>query len=653
MKYTREQYLEMTPQRGVKQCFIDAPGFNAAWDYKISPDGRHYIPLCAEGNFPEYVKLYEYLPAANEMRLCFDLEKSIVVYPRTIRPSKIHTSINFMPDGKLIMTTHTTASAPGHPIWMPEAYYEHLWEGFHGSNVLIWDPDTGKVEDLGIPVPRDTIYGAVYEPSTRSLYFTTYFRGHAYRFDLDDRSVTDFGQCTEFGTYYMFRGPDGSIYFSTRSGAFWRINVEKRCPEYLGIEFPIEGDYSRRHNVFAYADNGPDGRLYFCTHHGRRFLAYDPRTNTLETLGYTVPAGMREDYPDGMVFGMAFDREGKLWYGLSTHGCHLCRIDVRDPDAEAEDFGLAGTPGRAHHCFENGFIRGDTLYFSDSNHANDPPGILTIDLAAQRADRDLPRVRCQDPTLFLKDGEIIDADLFDGDPAAAAAPYIKDRCLHAQERQAAADNPHAFGGGKRWVAKLWLKTGIEGSAVRAAAYDAAGNALAWTEGGKRITTHDGDILDIADDADAPQPDFPALPEGITLPAHRGRQYLAVASAACTLSDGSILVGTKDGMLARVKDGHVFSYGAVCNDGPVRALAVCPGGRRAYGAAGDPESLGEIFSFDLDDGVELGGHVYFENGDSKAGTGVSSEPCCLAVSPDGKRLAIGVRDRLGCLYEYEI
>ena len=53
-------------------------------------EGRHFIPCCAEGTFPEYVKLYEYLPQTNEMRLCFDLEGNIVVYPRTILHKNVY-----------------------------------------------------------------------------------------------------------------------------------------------------------------------------------------------------------------------------------------------------------------------------------------------------------------------------------------------------------------------------------------------------------------------------------------------------------------------------------------------------------------------------------------------------------------------------------
>ena len=32
---------------------------------------------------------------------------------------------------------------------------------------------------------------------------------------------------------------------------------------------------------------------------------------------------------------------------------------------------------------------------------------------------------------------------------------------------------------------------------------------------------------------------------------------------------------------------------------------------------------------------------------------SGEPCCIAISRDGAKLAIGARDRLGCVYEYDL
>lgn len=61
--------------------------------------------------------------------------------------------------GGLIMTTHTTSQAPQHPTWMAEGYYQHLWEGFPGSHLLLYDPETGILENRGIPAPsRDAVW---------------------------------------------------------------------------------------------------------------------------------------------------------------------------------------------------------------------------------------------------------------------------------------------------------------------------------------------------------------------------------------------------------------------------------------------------------------------------------------------------------------
>lgn len=656
-KYTPEQYMRMVPQSAVKQCFIDAPGFNAAWDYCVTPEGRHFIPCCAEGTFPEYVKLYEYLPETNEMKLCFDLEGTIVVYPRTIRPSKFHTSINPMPDGKLIMTTHTTASAPSHPCWLPEGYYTHMWEGFMGSNVLIYDPDTGKVEDLGIPVPRDTIYGAKYIPEKNCLFFFTYIRGHAYLFDLNDRSVTDFGQCSEFGSYLLKKASDGNIYFTTRSGDMWRFNLATMKPEYTGVQTPREDTPAcRARNVMTYAATGPDGRLYYVTHLGRRFFVYDPKTNTLETLGYTVPEEMREDYPDAMVFGLAFDEYGKLWYTCSTNALHLCRIDIMDPEAEPECFGLVGTEKRGHSCVENIFLRDDILYMSDANHGPDAPGIVSVDLGQIRRQTEEPRIICQDVLYYLPEKAAKFAHLYRGDIQADAKWLLDYKAQEQRDGKNIRANPFGFGTGEKYVCKLWKKFGTAQSQVYAVAYDDNGNVRAYidAEGGTCVTVKDGEILAV-EKGRVPEKDAAAVEAQFAqyrLPAHPGRQYLARASACAELADGTMLVGTRDGMLAAVRNGKVFSYGAVCNDGPVHDLAVSPDGR-AFGVAGDPESLGVVFTVDPQTGVELGGSVYFTDGSSRERTGVSCEPCCIAVSPDGKRVAIGVRDNLGCVYEFEV
>ena len=138
------------------------------------------------------------------------------------------------------------------------------------------------------------------------------------------------------------------------------------------------------------------------------------------------------------------------------------------------------------------------------------------------------------------------------------------------------------------------------------------------------------------------------------PAHPGRQFLAQANAYGTLCDGSVIVGTRDGMVALIREGKVFSLGAVCNDGPIHQIAVSPDGRMAAGVAGDPSSLGIVFTYHVESGLEIAGFTYYiKDCHSREMCGVSCEPTTIAFSRDGRRLAIGVADQLSCVYEYDV
>ena len=56
------------------------------------------------------------------------------------------------------MLTHTTYKSPGHPAWMPNAYYNHPWgRQFPAAPLIIYDPMTNRAENYGIPVHRETL----------------------------------------------------------------------------------------------------------------------------------------------------------------------------------------------------------------------------------------------------------------------------------------------------------------------------------------------------------------------------------------------------------------------------------------------------------------------------------------------------------------
>lgn len=727
MERTREYFRSLISQRGIKQTFFDGdPKYNASWDYNVSPDKRHFFSVCAEGPIIDAM-VYEYIPETCGMIKCIDTKTDIITYPRTVRPSKVHTCMSFMEDGRIIMNNHTTAMSPYHPDWMPEAYYSHPWEGFPGSNVFVYDPKTGKTEDYGIPVPRESIYGGAYDPVHRAYYFTGYMRGHGYRLDMDDRKVTDYGQLTECSVYYHYLGPDGNIYFSTRRGRMMRFNTAEQTAEDTGVDIPVDPKLpeSRCHNSFAFGCTAPDKRIFLATHRSGHIFAYDCYLNELEDYGSFVPAWYREQYEDtAMIFGMGFDSRGVLWYAVKLLGncLRLVSWDVFG-GGEPQDYGIIGTKEHAVWNFSMVHIVDDIFYGSSTNHAVDGPAMVAIDLQVMREDRELPRERVWDKICYRGTP---DADLYPGDEVltgeaakdATSQKVVQDiRGGHAFSdgilRQRPRNNQFALTAGQYYVVKLWQHVGMEHSQVQEVSHDEKGNTVVICGSepkrdcygmieeqedfrGKyyRFVIHRGEVLSCRETAYTPKDhrDMAEKYKDCILPTPAGRSWLEVATCEARLADGSVLVGSRSGGLALVRKGSrgcgempgadpgrgpgrdgdkdfsqifsqaedkvfsqaedkVFSLGMVTCSGPIRAMTASPDRRTVYGVAGDPDDMGLVFSYNMDTGLVLHGSIFFEEGDGPDGLGNSCEPCAIDYAPDGMSLAIGVRDRLGCAYEY--
>ncbi len=664
--YVDPKFHEMMPQRGVKHIiFPPEVKLNAIWDYIITPQGRHFFSLCAEVKHPDFVEFYEYIPETGELKFLWKLNDRIITYPRAIRPSKIHSSMSVMPDGRIIMATHTTAGAPTHPTWMPIQYYHHLWEGYPGSNILIFDPETGQVEDLGIPVPHESIYGGMYDEKTNSYYFGGHMRGHIYRLDLSNRHVTDYGQASEFASFRFVRGLDGHIYNSSKSGRLYRINTDTAQLEDLGVDFPIseESPRTKCHNQMIHAVNGPDGKMYISAAYHEKLLAYDYKKNTIEIVGDFQPEEFKRYNWIYTLQGMAFDKYGALWYGLRTQNNRsgetskwLVRWDLFN-GGKPENFGLAGTPERSISIFCDMYIVDDVLYGADTNHGFDPPAIFQADLQSLREDKDEPRIMCRDPYHYIayKDG----LDVYGEKLLADAAPYydvMEKGVMLGGMGGGKRRNTYAFYSPKKSITKVWKILPIEESRVNKVWFDENGNVHAIC--GKNVFTHlvirDGVVLSREDNVSFTPDDKDALAKKyshLNLPSHPGREYLAVANAVVGIKGGRKLIGTKDGLLAIVNGDKVFSLGPCAPNGPVHEMAVTSDGSKVYGVAGDPYDLGMVFSYDDENGLIMHGRIHIC--DEESGTGVSCEPYCIAISPDDKKLAIGAIDRLGCVYEFAI
>ncbi len=135
--------FRMINQQFVRQTIVNEPKHNACWDARLAPYGTLYFSICSEHTNHEYAKLYRYDFSENKASECFYTRDYLLKSDRYLRDSKFHTSINFKPDGKLIMVTHSTDNSAEYPVWLPYSFVSNPWKVFRGAS--LWNiPENGE-----------------------------------------------------------------------------------------------------------------------------------------------------------------------------------------------------------------------------------------------------------------------------------------------------------------------------------------------------------------------------------------------------------------------------------------------------------------------------------------------------------------------------
>lgn len=657
-------------QAGVQCCALplDHP-YNACWDTYLHSSGRVYVAAASEITVGGFVSLYEYVASDNQFRVVMDGERFLGADARTIRPSKFHFSLDELPDGRLIACTHSTDRAPEHASWYFDAYYDHLWEGYRGSNIIIHDPRTGNTENLGIPVPRESIYGAKYNAKDGGYYMIGYARGHLYRYDLETRTTKDLGKVSEHKSFGLHVGPDDNVYGASRSGRLFRYVVDEQRLEFLdhildgGAQTPV-GSPIVRNNAMAAAINvpGTSSFIFSIFTGAKRLYRYDTETDSLTDLGSPLPTG---EYVSGMstrecIYAMDLDRQGRLWYAVTCYpyifaegnadfsfrpGASLMRWDLNG-NGSPENLGMIGTPERTFATVTGLMLDEDhgRLTLVDSNHGTDGFAVLSIDLNEFSDLTEDERVVCRDPYL-LPD----------------TPRYVQQRDASARMNRLMEKNS-PFARGITAVLPLWHHLPFEESRVHCVHW--AGRAVKglcgtreealWEfrfdpDAGKpelrrwdRLTSEERDEW-----RQRPAPEFSvaAMPE---LPAWRGRSDASEPTAAVVLPNGGQIVGTSDGVVCRVTEQSCFSFGMVSTGGPIRSLASDPVSGAVWGVAGDRDDIGIVFRLDGHSGLRCVGSLRLDSKfDDRIGS--SNSLSCIAVNDEGSLVAVGSDDQLGAVY----
>lgn len=360
------------------------------WDLACAPSGEIYASL-SPMHEPGSPRLYRFDVVRKSMDLIFDFRELTFLPRRAIPASKIHTSMAFADDDTLLMVTHTTAPAPAHEVWAPLSCFHDLYEGFPGSHLLRLDTRSGEARSLGVPVPRESLWGgSCYLTRTGEYLAIGLLRGHLYSIRVSDMSVVDLGYVGR--GCRLFQDGGGRAYgispVGSRSRAImYRYDPARRTIEDLGVELPRSRGAS-----LAFACVGPEGRVYLARNFydpfwnldavvddeaTDRIFAFDPDSERVDDLGSAFPGARDLPYPAEprirrrIVVGPIFLTDGCLYCGVlggSLDGLvALVRWDVL-ARAEPEFLGFLHSSGAVVPFVWDSVAGSDgRLYFAEAS----------------------------------------------------------------------------------------------------------------------------------------------------------------------------------------------------------------------------------------------------------------------------------------------
>ena len=672
----------------------DGPINNACFDGIVAPDGRFYFPLSSESGECGTTKLAYFDYDQDKVIVCFDAADVLLHPVRMLPHSKFHTCLNIIPrhalypecpydeeDYLVIGTTHATDKAPHHPEWLPFGYHNHVWEGFPGSQILVYDPKSGHGMTLGTPVPRETIYGAEYDPKHNRLYMIGFMRGHVYCYDLNTRQVIkDLGKVAEIFCYRLVLGADGNLYGCSKSGQLFKVDTDKIELEHLEFHAPRTSPNGRNYGLWyqymIQGRNHPSGKyLYFVLSGGRtEMYRLEFATGEVTSIGECLPKnGLFEEYCT--IYGFDFDKDGVIWSsvqglkGMYPPNIYYARSYlVRwDPDNGEDPYvcGLLGRPERiqAYVTEVEYDHKNDRLFWVDTMSGSKlRPSAGGVDLAQFRP-------------VYRERGPIAN------DFRAYDRPMNAEEWERYEERQKkgptaeenSADNPfQAWHPSKVEHTRIWMslpRLEVEDSKVIGMVFDKKSKNYRWKL--HVVSGRSGDfetaafVMELVDGVVTkttrfaeidetyktwlrenilPQPC--AFDESIKLPEATGRRYRAKASCVVDWNNDRKFVGTLDALAAIVNpDGSVFSLGNAAAYGPIRSMCTNKAKTHLWGVAGDDEDLGYVFEYDDKNGLRQRGIINYNIPNYFDGPTVANTLSSVCLSPDEKYIAIGSADRI--------
>jgi hypothetical protein len=253
----------------------------------LADNGRFYTGI---GNTLDGIggqgqsRIYEYDPVGDRLRLFANLRDTLT--DPMLCAGKLHSRFDRGRDGKCYLAVHFGV----HPT------EEDFAAGFKGSSVVAFDPNSGKVEIVGVPIPGEGIPASHLDPQHMLFYmFTTPGREFVV-YDVLARVVKFRGLHGSIcGLRHILLGADGNAYISVRPGYMARYRPDTNSIDTTPAHLPVNPQHTDplnvRNSLRASSRVVSDGTVYGMTTEGMMFL-FDPKKETILNLGPNIGVGV-------------------------------------------------------------------------------------------------------------------------------------------------------------------------------------------------------------------------------------------------------------------------------------------------------------------------------------------------------------------------
>lgn len=318
---------------------------------QASPDGRVYIGTTI---YDGYAHLLAFTPASGRFDSLADM--AVATGERNPGPyaqAKIHTKPAIAPDGRVYFGTKSGKPAR-EPRWQ---------ENYPGGHLLVYDPRTGTVTDLGIIKPRVSIIAVGVDPMRGLVYALTDPDSHLITYDPRARVFVDrgqFGPPGEDPMRYLVVLANGDAFHRWREGVVSRYTAATGAIERLPLTVNGSGTYETPYAAAA----APDGRRFVAlgNRSGQVYL-FEPHEREIgvRVLGAALPDGYD---PPGVHYTITAAPDRAFYYtGQLAQDLFILRVppDFTRPQVVARVAPLGPPPtGYARPVARNLIIQGST-----------------------------------------------------------------------------------------------------------------------------------------------------------------------------------------------------------------------------------------------------------------------------------------------------